>query len=142
MKRFIILLALVLIGNSAFIVSAIAADNSAVAIRSLVDRPDDLIGYQIRLIYVVPADAKDRNLDTNGTIGKWIEEARKISRVQTGLTPRFDTYLNKYDVGFLKSKFNSMSLFRTPVQKLAQAGLLALNDPRFRSKNDLGPLAK
>jgi len=38
----------------------------------------------------------------------------------------------------LKFKFNSMSLFRTPVQKFAQAGALALKVPRFRSKNDFG----
>ena len=43
--------------------------------------------------------------------------------------------------GVLKFKFNSMSLFRTPVQKLAQAGALALKVPRFRSKNDFAPLA-
>jgi len=76
MKRFIILLVSALIGNLPFTVSATAADNNSVAIRSLVDRPDDLIGYQIRLIYVVPADIKDRNLDTNGTISKWIDEVR------------------------------------------------------------------
>ena len=110
MKRFIILLASALIGNSAFIVSSIAAESNTVAIRSLVDRPDDLIGYQVRLIYVVPADAIDRNLDTNGTIGKWIEEIRKISRVQTGLTPRFDTYQSKFDVGFLQSKYTTAQL--------------------------------
>jgi hypothetical protein len=89
---------------------AIAAENNSVPIRSLVDRPDDLIGYQIRLIYVVPADVKDRNLDTNGTISRWIDEVRKITRVQTGLTPRFDTYQNKYDVGYLKSKYTNAQL--------------------------------
>ena len=89
---------------------AIAAENNSVPIRSLVDRPDDLIGYQLRLIYVVPADVKDRNLDTNGTISKWIDEVRKITRVQTGLTPRFDTYQNKYDVGYLKSKYTNAQL--------------------------------
>jgi hypothetical protein len=89
---------------------AIAAENNSVPIRSLVDRPDDLIGYQIRLIYVVPADVKDRNLDTNGTISKWIDEVRKITRTQTGLTPRFDTYQNKFDIGYLKSKYTIAQL--------------------------------
>lgn len=93
--------------------SPTATANSSAPIRSLVDRPDDLTGYQIRLIYVVPADVKDRNLDTNGTIAKWIEEVRKVSRVQTGLTPRFDTFQNKFDVGFLKSKYTIAQLIGT-----------------------------
>ena len=90
-----------------------AAANSSVPVRSLVDRPDDLTGYQVRLIYVVPSDVKDRNLDTDGTIGKWIEEVRKISRVQTGLTPRFDSHQNKFDIGFLKSKYTIAQLVGT-----------------------------
>lgn len=99
--------------------TSIAAENNSALIRSLVDRPDDLAGYQLRLIYVVPADIKDRNLDTNGTISKWIEEVRKISRVQTGLTPRFDTYQNKYDVGYLKSKYTNAQLTGTAGTKNA-----------------------
>ena len=98
---------------SLFPTIAIAAENSSAPIRSLADRPDDMTGYQIRLIYVVPADVKDRNLDTNGTIAKWIEEVRKVSRVQTGLTPRFDTFQNKFDIGFLKSKYSIAQLART-----------------------------
>ena len=109
MKR-VVLSLLVALGLITSITPAIAVDNSSVAIRSLTDRPDDLTGYQVRLIYVLPADAKDRNLDTNGTIGKWIEEVRNISRVQTGLTPRFDTYQSKFDIGFLKSKFTISEL--------------------------------
>ena len=98
---------------SLFPSTAIAAENNSSPIRSLIDRPDDLAGYQIRLIYVVPSDVKDRNLDTNGTISKWIDEVRKISRVQTGLTPRFDTYQNKFDIGFLKSKYTIAQLIGT-----------------------------
>ena len=93
--------------------SPTATANSSAPIRSLVDRPDDLNGYQVRLIYVVPADVKDRNLDTNGTIAKWIEEVKKISKVQTGLTPRFDTHQNKFDVGYLKSKYTISQLIGT-----------------------------
>jgi hypothetical protein len=94
--------------------TANAADNDSAPVRSLVDRPDDLSGYQIRLIYVVPSDVQDRNLDTNGTIGKWIDEVRKISRLQIGLTPRFDTYQNKFDIGFLKSKYTNSELVGKP----------------------------
>jgi len=116
--RILLLLALLL---GAFPSNAIAAENNSAPMRSLVDRPDDLVGYQIRLIYVVPADVSDRNLDTNGTISKWIEEVRKISRVQTGLTPRFDTYQDKFDIGFLKSKY-------TVTQLIGPSGTLAADD--------------
>ena len=106
---------------SLFPSTAIAAENNSAPIRSLVDRPDDLAGYQIRLIYVVPSDVKDRNLDTNGTISKWIDEVRKISRVQTGLTPRFDTYQNKFDIGFLKSKHTIAQLIGTSATRDADS---------------------
>jgi hypothetical protein len=75
-----------------------------------VDRPDDLSGYQIRLIYVVPAGSKDRKLDTNGTISNWIQQVKTISRTQIGLTPIFDSYLGKQDIGFLQSKYTITQL--------------------------------
>ena len=99
--------------------SSMAAENNSVASRSSIDRLDDLSGYQIRLIYVVPADVKDRNLDTDGTIAKWLEEVRKVSKVQTGLTPRFDTYQNRFDVGYLKSKYTIAQLVGTTTTRNA-----------------------
>ena len=103
--------------------SSMAVENNSVATRSSIDRPDDLSGYQIRLIYVVPADVKDRNLDTNGTISKWIEEVKKVSKVQTGLTPRFDTYQNNFDIGYLKSQYTIAQLVGAP-KSLEALGLL------------------
>ena len=73
--------------------------------RSSVDRPDEISGYQVKLIYVVPLRSKDRKLDLNGSISKWIDEVKNISRIQIGLTPRFDTYSGKYDIGYLQSKY-------------------------------------
>ena len=90
--------------------TANAAANDSAPVRSLVDRPDDLSGYQIRLIYVVPAGYKDRKLDTNGTISNWIQQVKTISRNQIGLTPIFDSYLGKQDIGFLQSKYTLAQL--------------------------------
>jgi len=95
---------------SAIPVTSFAAENDSAPVRSLVDRPDDLSGYQIRLIYVVPAFSKDRNLDTNGTISNWIQQVKTISRTQIGLTPIFDSYLSKQDIGFLQSKYSIAEL--------------------------------
>jgi hypothetical protein len=40
--------------------------------RSTSDRPDDYAGYQIHVMYVLPADGVDEKLDTNGTISSSI----------------------------------------------------------------------
>ena len=93
-----------------FPIAANAADENLATARSSVDRADDLSGYQIRLIYVLPAGARDRMLDTNGTISNWIGQVRTISRTQIGLTPIFDLYLGKPDVGFLQSKYSLAEL--------------------------------
>ncbi len=90
--------------------TSFAAENDSAPVRSLVDRPDDLSGYQIRLIYVVPAGSKDRKLDTNGTISNWIAQVKNISRAQIGLTPIFDSYLGKQDIGYLQSKYTLAQL--------------------------------
>jgi len=103
-------LTLVFISTS---ITSSSAENNAVAIRSQMDRPDDLSGYQIRLIYVVPASANDRQLDTDGTIGKWIEKIRTITSAQIGLTPRFDTFQGNQDIGFLQSKYTLAQLYGT-----------------------------
>jgi len=95
---------------SAIPITSFAAENDSAPVRSLVDRPDDLSGYQIRLIYVVPAGYKDRKLDTNGTISNWIQQVKTISRNQIGLTPIFDSYLGKQDIGFLQSKYTLAQL--------------------------------
>src|SRR5262245_10086307 len=45
------------------------------------DLPDDLTGKQVRILYLVPSDGLDRNLDTNGVLNtsvgawqKWLAE--------------------------------------------------------------------
>jgi hypothetical protein len=36
--------------------------------RSTVDRPDDISGSQVHVVYAIPSDGTDRELDTNGVI--------------------------------------------------------------------------
>jgi hypothetical protein len=85
-------------------VPSFAAEQTNVLPRSSVDRPDELSGYQIRLIYVVPADRNDRQLDEKGYFHTWISQVIDQTKKQIGLTPRFDRFEGKYDIGFLKSK--------------------------------------
>src|SRR5687767_14571027 len=65
------------------------------------DLPDDFIGQQVHLMYVVPADGTDRELDTNGvirtTVGAW---QHWLSEHAGGRTLRVDTYHGELDISF------------------------------------------
>lgn len=84
--------------------SLVSAQTSNTLPRSTIDRPDELAGYQIRLIYVVPSDRQDGQLDEKGYLNTWISQINNQTKKQIGLTPRFDKFEGKYDIGFLKSK--------------------------------------
>ena len=69
---------------------------------STVDRPDDVDGYQIHFIYVIPSDGKDDLLDVNGKIvlsaaamNYWLEN-------KTEHRLRFDTYNGELDITFMQ----------------------------------------
>ena len=85
-------------------VRSFSAEQTNALPRSSTDRPDELSGYQIRLIYVVPSDRTDRKLDEKGYVHTWISQIIDQTKKQIGLTPRFDKFEGKYDIGFLKSK--------------------------------------
>jgi len=71
--------------------------------RSSVDRPDDQSGPQIKVIYALPKDGIDRELDTNGTIEElaWRVRDYQASKAE-GLSMRMDTYQNQLDTGFIR----------------------------------------
>ena len=71
------------------------------ATRFVGDQPDKHQGLQIRAIYVVPAGQKDRHLDTNGTIEKYLKEGNRFLKSSLGETFQLDTRLDgSLDVGF------------------------------------------
>lgn len=71
--------------------------------RSTVDRPDDEAGPQVHLVYVLPADGEDRQLDTNGTIETSFAAAQKWLSGETGRrTLRLDTFDGAPDASFLR----------------------------------------
>jgi hypothetical protein len=74
--------------------------------RTSIDQPDDIHGYQIHVVYVVPSDEVDANRDTNGDIATWLDEASSYSKEQIGLTPPYDKLTGKYDISFLKSRYS------------------------------------
>lgn len=72
--------------------------------RSTIDRPDDVAGSQVHVIYVLPRDGLDQSFDTDGTIGGAIQWARNWFAEQTGgRRVRFDTFQGAVDITFLRT---------------------------------------
>lgn len=72
------LLGLILMGVSA------AVSAQQVAARATEDRPDVSQDYQVHLVYALPKDGKDRNLDTDGTIARSFSKANEWFAEQSG----------------------------------------------------------
>jgi hypothetical protein len=103
--------------------------------RSIVDRSDDLSGPQIHVIYVIPSDGEDRQLDVDGTLVRSVGSFRNwFSQRSNGLAFRFDTFQGALDVTFYRlSRTNTeMVAFGAFVvtqlqQELRNAGRIDLN---------------
>ena len=71
--------------------------------RALTDRPDEQSGSQIHLVYVLPSDGDDRQLDMNGTIVNSVAVAQEWLASQTeGRTFRIDTFGGEPDITFFQ----------------------------------------
>ena len=71
--------------------------------RSLVDLPDDDPGHQVHILYVVPSDGEDRELDTNGSIELSVEAWNEWFASQTGgRRLRLDRVDGALDVTFVR----------------------------------------
>ncbi len=77
--------------------------------RSIQDRPDDAPGsYQIHVMYVVPSDGRDRQLDTSGTLSRSLAAIENWFAGQTnGSHLRLDTYNGALDITFQRLDQNS-----------------------------------
>jgi hypothetical protein len=71
--------------------------------RVTVDRPDDVAGAQVKIMYVLPSDGRDRQLDQNGALATSVESwARWIERASGGQRVRLDTYQGALDIAFYR----------------------------------------
>ncbi len=71
--------------------------------RSTADRADEVTGPAIHLLYVLPSDGVDRQLDTNGTIQTSFGAAEQWLRGQTGgRSFRLDTFDGESDISFFR----------------------------------------
>ena len=83
---------------------------AAPTVRSLVDRPDDVSGYQVHLVYVVPNGSTDLNVDTNGQIDSWVKEGNTWLSQKVNRRLQIDTFQGITDVTFLSSKYRVSEL--------------------------------
>ena len=98
--------------TSAVLFSAIFAPVSGAAplVRSTLDRPDEVSGYQIHLVYVVTKDGVDEQRDINGQLDKWVVESQNWLQSNYGKQLIFDLYQGQVDVTFLQSKYTKSEL--------------------------------
>ncbi len=71
--------------------------------RATADRPDDVPGPQIHVMYVLPSDGTDRELDTDGTLKNTVESFQTWLAGKTGGRPfRADTFQGSLDISFFQ----------------------------------------
>lgn len=73
--------------------------------RSTRDRADDFGGPQIHVVYAVPSDREDRNLDRWGDVATSFEAIQNWLAEELGYRLRLDTYGGELDVSFLRLSF-------------------------------------
>jgi len=86
--------------------------------RSIVDRSDDSSGPQVHVMYVIPSDGEDRQLDVDGTLARSVASFHNwFSQRSNGLAFRFDTFQGVLDITFYR-------LSRTNTEMIAFAAFL------------------
>jgi hypothetical protein len=103
--------------------------------RTIENRPDEVSGYQIQVMYVIPKDGKDEALDTNDKIAnsvaawqQWFVGQTKSQRF------RLDTFNGALDIPFVRLSQTDSQIKSTgaKVRDLIEAELktLGFNDPQ------------
>lgn len=71
--------------------------------RALIDRPDEISGSQVHVVYAVPSDGTDRSLDQDGTLANSVGSFQTWLAGQTGgRNLRLDTFGGNLDVSFVR----------------------------------------
>ena len=105
---------------ASFIARALGVEAIEVPVkRSLLDRPDVVSGYQVHLIYALPQDGLDQQLDTNGVISTSVGAAQSWFTQQTGGPRiRFDTFgdSDDLDITFIRFPLTDAEITGSAVQ--------------------------
>lgn len=94
------------------------------------DQVDAVTGFQVKPIYVVPADGVDHSYDINGFISGILDEGNRYLREELGLQIPLDRHSVGYDIQYLKSNLTTAQIQATDGQAdelLAES--LALENP-------------
>ena len=79
--------------------------------RGFEDQPDAVVGFQIKPIYLKPADAPDTGIDTNGTIAATIVEGQQLLKEKLGLSFEFDRRDDGlFDIGYIDSPLTTAEI--------------------------------
>ena len=98
------------------------------------NRPDQLAGYQVQFLYVLPSDRQDERLDVNGTIRVSVGAIQQWLTREGGLRLRVDTSDGQLDIPFVRLPGSDMeyasagALVRDRIE--AALASLGFNDSR------------
>lgn len=85
------------------LVAAGASATPSALPRATADRPDDVAGPQVHVVYAVPADGEDRHFDDDGSLEGSVTSFQLWLAAQTGgKALRMDTYQGSLDVTFAR----------------------------------------
>ena len=79
-------------------------------VRTTRDQPDDFTGPQIHVVYALPSNAEDLNLDRYGDIARSFEQIQDWLVDAIGYRLRLDTHAGELDVSFLRLPFTNMEI--------------------------------
>ena len=115
---------------------SVELSTNIVSSRVTADQPDIATGFQVKAIYVVPADGTDNSYDTNGYIGNILDEANSYLNEQLGLQLPIDKTKQGYDIQFLRSKITSAEFMHsTNLLERLLGELGAMDNPGINRKN-------
>jgi len=98
-------------------IDAAGDPGDAASERPLTDLPDDVTGHQIHVLYVLPSDGVDRQLDRDGTIATSVAAWTSwIARKAGGPQLRLDTFHGKPDITFVRLGRTGAALAATGVR--------------------------
>lgn len=113
--------------------------------RSSLDRPDQVTGPQVHVLYVVPSDGEDRQLDLDGTLQRSVASFHAwFNQRSNGLAFLFDTIDGFLDITFLRLSQTDAELIASGViygirQELEAVGRLR-SDKLYLVYHDGGSL--
>lgn len=70
------------------------------------DRPDDVTGYQVQVVYVLTPSGTDAAYDSSGKIASWVDQVQGWLLRNAGGRLVFDTHDGVLDVPFLRIDFD------------------------------------